>query len=162
MIKDVAREITEKSLRSVQLADAVQEIILSGQGNVFRTQSKYAEHSQDIHKSVAEIRSIAEKTGHLLQYKEAIADNLRELGEFSQENASNHRDVNENVEQIITQVQRVNEHCRKMSDAAGEMGRSVAYFKKYQPRGIVPRGFSVSRHFTDFSHFLHFFMTFSL
>lgn len=130
MIKDVAREITEKSLRSVQLADAVHKIILSEQGNVSRTQSKYAEHSQDIHKSVAKIRSIAEKTGHLLQYKEAIADNLRELGEFSQENASNHRNVNENVEQIITQVQRVNEHCRKMSDTARKMGRSVAYFKK--------------------------------
>lgn len=58
MIKDVAREITEKSLRSVQLADAVHEIILSEQGNVSRTQSKYVEHSQDIHKSVAEIRSM--------------------------------------------------------------------------------------------------------
>lgn len=130
MIKDVARVIMEKSQRSVELAGIVHEIILSEQENVSRTQSKFAEHSQDIHRSVAEIRSIAEKTGRLREYKEAIAGNLRELGEFSQENASNHRDVNENVEQIITQVRRVNEHCRKINDTAREMGRSVAYFKK--------------------------------
>lgn len=130
MIKDVARTINDKSQKSVQLADIVHEIIQSEQDSVSRTQAKFAEHSEGIHQSVEEIRSIAEKTEHLLQYKETIVGNVQELNNFSRENAANHEEVNENIEQIITEVQRVNEHCRKMNDMAMEMGQSVAYFKR--------------------------------
>ncbi len=130
MIKNVAHDINGKSQRSVQLADSVHEIILSEQDSVSKTQAKFAEHSRDIHQSVTEIRSIAEKTEHLLQYTETVVGNVRELSGFSEKNAANHEEVNENIEQIIAQVQRVNEHCRKMNDMAREMGQSVSYFKK--------------------------------
>lgn len=130
MIKDVAQTISAKSQKSVQLADIVHEIIQSEQDNVSRTQAKFAEHSEDIHQSVEEIRSIAEKTEHLLQYKETIIGNVQELNSFSRENAADQEEVNENIGQIIKEVQRVNEHCRKMNDMAREMGQSVAYFKR--------------------------------
>lgn len=130
MIKDVAQTISAKSQKSVQLADIVHEIIQSEQDNVSRTQAKFAEHSEDIHQSVEEIRSIAEKTEHLLQYKETVIGNVQELNSFSRENAADQEEVNENIGQIIKEVQRVNEHCRKMNDMAREMGQSVAYFKR--------------------------------
>lgn len=130
MIKDVAQTISAKSQKSVQLADIVHEIIQSEQDNVSRTQAKFAEHSEDIHQSVEEIRSIAEKTEHLLQYKETVIGNVQELNSFSRENAADQEEVNENIGQIIAEVQRVNEHCRKMNDMAREMGQSVAYFKR--------------------------------
>lgn len=130
MIKDVAQTINDKSKKSVQLADIVHEIIQSEQDSVSRTQAKFAEHSEDIHQSVEEIRSIAEKTEYLLQYKEMITGSVQELNNFSRENAANHEEVNENIGQIIAEVQRVNEHCKKMNDMALEMGQSVAYFKR--------------------------------
>lgn len=130
MIKDVAQTINDKSKKSVQLADIVHEIIQSEQDSVSRTQAKFAEHSEDIHQSVEEIRSIAEKTEYLLQYKEMIIGSVQELNNFSRENAANHEEVNENIGQIIAEVQRVNEHCKKMNDMALEMGQSVAYFKR--------------------------------
>lgn len=129
MIKDVARIINEKSQRSVQLADVVHEIILSEQDSVSKTQAKFAEHSQEIHQSAEDIRSIADKTEHLLQYKETITGNVQELNNFSKENAANHEEVNENIGQIIAEVQRVDEHCRKMDDMALKMGQSVAFFR---------------------------------
>ncbi len=129
MIKNVAHVINGKSRKSVQLADTVHKIILSEQDSVSKTRAKFAEHSRDIHQSVGEIRSIAEKTEHLLRYKETVVGNVRELGGFSQENAANHEEVNENIEQIIAGVQRVNEHCRKMNEMAREMNQSVSYFK---------------------------------
>lgn len=130
MIKDVAQTINDKSKKSVQLADIVHEIIQSEQDSVSRSQAKFAEHSEDIHQSVEEIRSIAEKTEYLLQYKEMITGSVQELNNFSRENAANHEEVNENIGQIIAEVQRVNEHCKKMNDMALEMGQSVAYFKR--------------------------------
>ncbi len=130
MIKDVAQVINEKSQKSVQLAGIVHEIIQSEQSSVSRTQAKFAEHSENIHQSVEEIRSIAEKTEYLLQYKETIIGNVQELNNFSRENAANHEEVNNNIGQIIAEVQRVNEHCKKMNDMALEMGQSVAYFKR--------------------------------
>lgn len=130
MIKDVAQAINDKSKKSVQLADIVHEIIQSEQDSVSRSQAKFAEHSEDIHQSVEEIRSIAEKTEYLLQYKEMITGSVQELNNFSRENAANHEEVNENIGQIIAEVQRVNEHCKKMNDMALEMGQSVAYFKR--------------------------------
>lgn len=129
MIKDVAQIINQKSQRSVQLADIVHEIILSEQDSVSKTQAKFTEHSQEIHQSAEDIRSIAEKTEHLLQYKETIIGNVQELNNFSKENAANHEEVYENIGQIIAEVQRVDEHCRKMDDMALQMGQSVAYFR---------------------------------
>lgn len=129
MIKDVARSINEKSQRSVQLADIVHEIILSEQDSVSKTQAKFTEHSQDIHQSAEDIRSIADKTEYLLQYKETIIGNVQELNSFSKQNAANHEEVNENIGQIIAEVQRVDEHCGKMDDMAQKLGQSVSYFR---------------------------------
>lgn len=129
MIKDVARSINEKSQKSVQLADIVHEIILSEQDSVSKTQAKFTEHSQDIHQSAEDIRSIADKTEYLLQYKETIIGNVQELNSFSKQNAANHEEVNENIGQIIAEVQRVDEHCGKMDDMAQKLGQSVSYFR---------------------------------
>ncbi len=128
MIKNLARTIVEKSERSVQLADGVRELILSEQDSVSKTQSKYAELSEELSNSVNEINSIAEKTVHLTEYKERVIGNVQELSGLSDENTKNTEEVNANVSEIISEVQLVSDDCERMNRMAGELESSVSYF----------------------------------
>lgn len=128
MIKNIAQKITEKSKRSVQLADGVYSLILSEQENVSTTQQKYEALSTDIDQSVNEIKSIAEKTDHLTNYKEKVIENVQDLSAISQENAASNEEVNANISEIISEVRAVNENCEKMNRMAMDLDESVAYF----------------------------------
>lgn len=130
MIKNMAQTITEKSVRSVELAAKVQKSIVEEQESIALTTEKYEEHSEDIKKSVIEIKSIAEKTDTLLGYKETIIGNVQELSAYSEENRANNEEVTENISQIITEVQRVSEHCEDMNSIAGNLEKAVSFFKK--------------------------------
>ena len=130
MIKNLARTITEKSRKSVELVERVNSLILSEQESVSKTESKYGEHSRDISRSVSQIRSIAEKTENLIRFKENIYDSVRKLSVISEENFSNSEEVNKNLESIISGITQVNECCEKMSFMAQELQKSVAYFKE--------------------------------
>lgn len=128
MIKNLAQEIRQKSQRSVMLSDNVYCSILEEQKDISKTQKKYEELSSDIDQSVQEIQSIAEKTGHLTNYKEKVIDNVRSLSDISQENAANSKEVNANICEIITEVQVVNKNCAEMKEISGELEESVSYF----------------------------------
>lgn len=130
MIKNLARTITEKSRKSVELVERVNSLILSEQESVSKTESKYGEHSRDISRSVSQIRSIAEKTENLIRFKENIYDSVRKLSVISEENFSSSEEVNKNLESIISGITQVNECCEKMSFMAQELQKSVAYFKE--------------------------------
>lgn len=130
MIKNLARSITEKSEKSVELAEIVSSLITQEQESVARTQIKYDEHSQDINRSVEEIKSIAAQTEKLSQYKERVIDSVRKLGDISQQNAVRNREVTANVGEILTEVLTVNEHCEKMNEMAKQLSESVAYFRQ--------------------------------
>ena len=128
MIKNLAKVITEKSKKSVELADGVQKLILTEQENVSQTQDKYAKLSQDINQSVDEIRSISDKTLYLTDYKERVIKNVQELAAISKENTANNEEVDVNITKIISEVQTVSNNCEIMSDIAKELEESVAYF----------------------------------
>ena len=128
MIKNIAQKITEKSRKSVQLADGVYSLILSEQENVSTTQQKYEALSTDIDQSVNEIKSIAEKTDHLTNYKEKVIENVQDLSAISQENAASNEEVNANISEIISEVRTVNENCERMNRMARELEESVSYF----------------------------------
>jgi len=130
MIKNMAQTITEKSVKSVELAAKVQQSITEEQASIAMTTEKYEEHSEDIKKSVVEIKSIAEKTDTLLSYKETIVGNVQELSAFSEENRASNEEVSENINQIITEVQRVNRHCEEMNGMAGSLEKAVSFFRK--------------------------------
>lgn len=129
MIKNLAQTITEKSRKSVGLAERVHTLILQEQKNVAITQSKYEELSNDIAQSVVEIRSIAEKTENLTDYKEKVIENVQSLSAISEENAASNQEVNANISEILSEVQVVNENCEKMNVMARDLEESVSYFQ---------------------------------
>lgn len=128
MIKNLAGTITEKSRRSVGLADKVYSLILLEQENILKTQKKYEELSIDIDRSAEEIKSIADKTDNLTDYKEKVIENVQSLSAISEENAASSEEVNANICEIISEVQAVNDNCETMNDMAGELERAVSYF----------------------------------
>ena len=128
MIKNLAQAITEKSGKSAALADDVHVLIMQEQESVLDTQKKYEELSNNINSSVEEIKSIAEKTDILTNYKENVIEDVQSLSAISEENAASNQEVSANVTEIISEVQMVNEHCEKMNDMAGKLEESVAYF----------------------------------
>lgn len=129
MIKNLAGTITEKSGRSVQLAQKVHALISLEQKNIAETQKKYEELSDEINRSVSDIRLIADKTEHLNLYKENVIDNVQNLSAISEENTASNEEVNANVSEIMSKVQTVNENCEKMNEMAHELERSVSYFQ---------------------------------
>lgn len=128
MIKNIARKITEKSKKSVQLADGVYSLIMLEQENVLTTQKKYEELSDNIDQSVIAIKSISEKTDNLANYKEKVIENVQDLSAISQENAASNEEVNANINEIIAEVRTVNENCEKMNRMALDLEESVSYF----------------------------------
>ena len=128
MIKNIARKITEKSKKSVQLADGVYLLIMLEQENVLTTQKKYEELSDNIDQSVIAIKSISEKTDNLANYKEKVIENVQDLSAISQENAASNEEVNANINEIIAEVRTVNENCEKMNRMALDLEESVSYF----------------------------------
>ena len=106
----------------------IYSLILSEQENVSTTQQKYEALSTDIDQSVNEIKSIAEKTDHLTNYKEKVIENVQDLSAISQENAASNEEVNANISEIISEVRAVNENCEKMNRMAMDLDESVAYF----------------------------------
>ena len=128
MIKNIARKITEKSKKSVQLADDVYLLIMLEQENVLTTQKKYEELSDNIDQSVIAIKSISEKTDNLANYKEKVIENVQDLSAISQENAASNEEVNANINEIIAEVRTVNENCEKMNRMALDLEESVSYF----------------------------------
>ena len=129
MIKNLAGTITEKSGRSVQLAQKVHALISLEQKNIAETQKKYEELSDEINRSVSDIRLIADKTEHLSLYKENVIDNVQNLSAISEENTASNEEVNANVSEIMSKVQTINENCEKMNEMAHELERSVSYFQ---------------------------------
>ncbi len=129
MIKNLAKEIVEKSQKSVGLVDRVHSYILLEQENVSKTREKYEELSRDINRSVNEIRFIAEKTDHLTGYKEKVIENVSSLSAISRENAVGSEEVSTHIGEIISEVQSVNVSCEKMNGMAEELTKSVSYFR---------------------------------
>lgn len=129
MIKNLAKEIVEKSQKSVGLVDRVHSYILLEQENVSKTREKYEELSRDINRSVNEIRFIAEKTDHLTGYKERVIENVSSLSAISRENAVSSEEVSTHIGEIISEVQSVNVSCEKMNGMAEELTKSVSYFR---------------------------------
>lgn len=130
MIKNMAQTITEQSVKSVELAAKVQKTITAEQASIALTTEKYEVHSEDIKKSVVEIKSIAEKADTLLGYKETIVGNVQELSAYSEENRASNEEVSENISQIIAEVQKVNQHCEEMNVMAGNLEKAVSFFRK--------------------------------
>ena len=128
MIKNLANTITEKSRKSVELAEGVCSIIMLEQESVAITQQKYDELSNEIHQSVEEIRAIAGKTENLTEYKENIIQNVHTLSAICEENTANNEEVNANIFEIIEEVKTVNDNCEKMNTMAKELEESVSYF----------------------------------
>ena len=129
IIKNLAGTITEKSGKSVQLAQKVHALISLEQKNIAETQNKYEELSDEINRSVSDIRLIADKTEHLSLYKENVIDNVQNLSAISEENTASNEEVNANVSEIMSKVQTINENCEKMNEMAHELERSVSYFQ---------------------------------
>lgn len=129
MIKNLAGTITEKSQKSVELADSVNRLILSEQEGISQTQKKYEELSREIAQSVIEIKAIADKTDNLTDYKEKVIANVQDLSAISQETAASSEEVSANVEEIISEVQKVNVNCEIMNDMAKELDEAVSYFR---------------------------------
>ena len=128
MIKNLASTITEKSKKSVALTDQVQSLIELEQKSVTETQEKYAKLSENIDKSVIEIKSIADKTDYLAMYKEKVIDNVQNLSAISEENTASNQEVCANVSEIMSEVQIVNDNCVIMNQMAEALNESVSYF----------------------------------
>lgn len=128
MIKNLAGEITEKSQQSVELANNVSSLIRMEQENVAKTQQKYEELSRVIDASTTDIKSIAERTEYLTNYKERVIEKIQALSTVSVENAEGSRHVDVNVREIIAEVSEVNDNCEKLNEMAGILKESVSFF----------------------------------
>lgn len=129
IIKNLAGTITEKSEKSVRLAQKVHSLIFLEQENISDTQKKYETLSNNINQSVNDIEMIAEMTEHLNQYKEKVIDNVQNLSAISEENTASNQEVSANVSEIVAEVQTVNISCERMNGLACELQESVSYFQ---------------------------------
>ena len=130
MIKNLARTITNKSEKSVVLAGSLRMLIATEQESVSITQEKVENHSLDITQSVNEIRTIAEKTEYLNNYKETVAQSVEELSVVSAENAASNEEVRGGIGRILGEVGEVNNQCSKMNTMAVRLKESVACFRE--------------------------------
>lgn len=128
MIRNLAEIITEKSNKSVALAQNVHNLMVAEQESVAATQMKYEELSVEINHSVYEIDMIAQQTKLLSGNKEKVLGNITKLRGISKKNTSQKEEVSENIKQIIAEVERVNENCEKMTDMSGKLENAVEYF----------------------------------
>lgn len=129
MIRNMARKITEQSDKSVVMMEEVQNTILAEKDSVFATQTKYDELSDDIQKSVYGIKAIVDKTEILMNFKNQVTESIEQLSGISEENAENNGVVNANIIQIIDDVEKVNQYCERMNGIAGELEKSIAFFR---------------------------------
>lgn len=128
MIQNLSHSINEKSQKSVKLADEVHSLILEEQNGILQTQSKYEELSQKINHSVEAIKSIAEKTDKLNEYKINVTDKVQELSAVSEENAAGNETVSRNIDKINLDVRTVNKNCEGMNVMAQKLEESISYF----------------------------------
>ena len=129
MIKNLAGTITEQSKKSVELASGVHALMLKEQDDIAVTQKKYEELSNDIDQSVTDIRSIAERTDHLTNYKEKVIENVQNLSAISEQNAASNQEVTANINEILSEVQVVSDNCKDMNGMAQELDASVSFFR---------------------------------
>lgn len=130
MIKKLAGTITQKSQKSVQLADRVQELITQEQTNLTKTQITYSELGGEIDQSVLAIKIIAQKTESLTEYKAKIIGQVQDLSAISEENAARNEEICANVSEIMRDVQTVNGQSVAMNHMAQELEQAADYFQE--------------------------------
>ena len=59
---------------------------------------------------------------------ERVIENVSDLSAISEETAASSQEVSNNVENIISEVEKVNENCEAMNAMAKDLEVAVAYF----------------------------------
>lgn len=58
-----------------------------------------------------------------------IVNNVQELSAYSEENKASNEEVTGNIEQILSEITLVSQHCEKISHMATDLDKAIAYFK---------------------------------
>lgn len=128
MIRDLAVSIRSMSQKTVELSGNIHTLIAQEQASLSKTQTIFDELGADISQSVDEIRSISQKTGHLMDYRKNVLDNVQHLSEISEDNSAKNRDVNTDIDEILSGIRRMDDNCDTMNHIAQGLDSAVSYF----------------------------------
>lgn len=128
MIKNLAMSIREMSEKTVGLSGNVHELIVQEQESLSQTQSIFEELGAEINQSVNEIRSISQKTEHLMNYRKNVMENVQCLSEISEDNSARNRDVNSSIDEILSGIRQMDDNCDTMNSIAQGLDSAVSYF----------------------------------
>jgi len=128
-IRVVVGEVMEQSLKSVDLAGQVAQIIEEEQQYIGETEKKFEILNQEIGNSLDEINSISEKVTSLNEAKEAITSSVSDLGAISEENAASNQEVSASVTQIAEAITSIADNSVSTNEMAVNLNDTVSYFK---------------------------------
>lgn len=128
-IRDLADDMNNKSLKTVELAGKIGEIISEEKETVESTQQAFESLGASIEESLAMISEIDSKTEELTSIKEGILSNISDLSAISEENAASNQEVTASVSGISERVTDMSEQGDSMKGMSEELQQAIAYFK---------------------------------
>lgn len=127
-IKNIVREIVEKSDQSVRLSAEVSDLIAKEKSYISETQSKFEILNREIEVSLEEILKINSKVDTLNESKGIIISEITDLSAISEENAASNQQVSESVHEIEHAFEEIVSNASETKDDADQLKTTIDYF----------------------------------
>ncbi len=128
-IKDIVAEIGESSLKCVDQAQKVKDIISEEKELLMLTEEKFDNLEKGISGSVDEIASVSSITGQLASIKDTILSAVTDLSAISEETSATNEEVAASIQSVAGNVNSVSENASEMNSLSAELKEAVSYFK---------------------------------
>ena len=128
-IRGLAKDMNDKSARTVELASKIGTIISEEKETVGTTQEAFETLGASIEESLAMIYGIDSKAGELLTIKESIIDNIVKLSSISEENAASNQQVTASISSIADSLNNMSYQSDSMKEHSQQLYDAVSYFK---------------------------------
>lgn len=128
-IRDIVKNITEKSERSVELSSEVATIISEEQDYIKETQRKFEVLNDEINNSLEQIANVSKKASDLDKAKFEITSSVQDLSAISEENAASNQEVSASISSITESIKEIAQSSTDTNDRASTLTQTVDYFR---------------------------------
>lgn len=124
----IAQDIMESSLKSVEAAKAVTDIINNEQNYIRETQQRFVVLSESVDASINEIESIAQKTESLNEIKDEVSNATSDLGAMAEELGAAAEEVSASCNVVLSACSDTRAKTQEMTATDEELGEAVSFF----------------------------------
>lgn len=125
----IAQDIVDSSLRSVESAKMVTELIIAEQGYIRETQQRFEILSDGVDASIEEIDSIAKMTELLNSIKDEVSQATSDLGAMAEELGASAEEVSANCNMVLSACSDTRAKTQEMTATDEELGDAVSFFQ---------------------------------